>query len=205
MTEACLSKPHRAESLSIASLPHFVCRAPLAGLLVLLSALGNARAELRIEVLPSAAGSSLNVVDGVTPVFGPIEPGSALVVALPEGRSPVRYKKVERRNDVLACRGGTAPGLAIEETFRTLHPKLIERTVTVTAQSDERYFLDLGWKAIENGPFHSFLGSEKATTSYSPGCGGPEFGKHSLQTFPMAGYRHGDTFYGLIGDTPGLW
>jgi hypothetical protein len=58
----------------------------------------------------------------------------------------------------------------------------------------------------ERGSFYSFLGEEKTSKKYSPGCAGPEFGNNlGWQTFPFMGIRNGDQLYGIIGDTPGMW
>ena len=173
--------------------------------LVQFAAVCNIEAELHVESQSSPAGSTAVVVDGKATVFDVVEPNAGLVVVQPVGRFQVSFKKVEGANRELTFRGGTAPGLTINQSFRTIHPQLIERTVTVTAESDQRYFLDLGWKAVGTGALYSFLGEEPKTKRYSPGCGGPEFKEQSSQTFPLVGYRHGDLFYGVVGDTPGLW
>ena len=173
--------------------------------LVQFAAVCNIEAELHVEPRSSPAGSTAVVVDGKATVFDVVEPNAGLVVVQPVGRFQVSFKKVEGANRELTFRGGTAPGLTINQSFRTIHPQLIERTVTVTAESDQRYFLDLGWKAVGTGALYSFLGEEPKTKRYSPGCGGPEFKEQSSQTFPLVGYRHGDLFYGVVGDTPGLW
>jgi hypothetical protein len=91
--------------------------------------------------------------------------------------------------------GGSASGLSITETFRPIQADLIERVVRVTANSDQRFFLELGWRAPEAGDFYSFMGKETTTQGFSLSCGGPEFAGHSkaLHTFPRLG---------LTGDDP---
>ena len=173
--------------------------------LVQLAAVCNVDAELHIESQSSPTGTTAVVVDGTAKIFDVVEPNAGLIIVQPMGRTQVSFKEVEGANRDLTFRGGAAPGLVINQSFRSIYPGLIERTVTVTAEADQRYFLDLEWKAVGTGAFYSFLGEEPSTKRYSPGCGGPEFKEQSSQTFPMAGYREGDIFYGVIGDTPGLW
>lgn len=169
------------------------------------AAVRNVEAELHVESQSSPAGTTALIVDGTATIFDDVQPNAGLVVVQPMGRTQVYFKEVDDANREITFRGGTAPGLTINQSFRTIHPRLIERTVTVTAESDQRYFLDLGWNVVGTGAFYSFLGEEPRTKRYSPGCGGPEFKEQSSQTFPLVGYRQGDMFYGIIGDTPGLW
>ena len=168
--------------------------------------------------LPAARALELDVVsrvDGVTVrilaegkiVFAPIATNAGLVVIAPGGRTPVRYADVKREHAMVTLSGGTAPGLTITETLRPIHADLIERVVRVTASSDQRYYLELGWQPPGAGDFYSFMGKETVTRQYSVSCSGPEFSGHSqaLQTFSMLGCLDGNRFYGLLGDTPGLW
>ncbi len=108
------------------------------------------------------------------------------------------------------------PNLELTESYRSITPDLIERTVTVTASSDQRYYIDFGWKANPRGPFYSFLGEEPQSRKYSPSCSGPEFiyvEKEETVTnygegailFPFMGCRENDILYGIIGDTPAKW
>jgi len=54
--------------------------------------------------------------------------------------------------------------------------------------------------------FYSFLGEEKSTIKYTPGCPGKEFGNpDGWQTFPFLGVRTGDKLFWVLGDTPGKW
>ncbi len=172
---------------------------------LLLAADCDVKAELRVEAISSPAGTTAQIFDGTAPIFEAVEPNAGLIVVQPMGQTLVSFQTNDDSNGKLTFRGGQAPGLVIEQSFRSICPGLIERTVAVTAEADHRYFLDLGWKSVGTGPFYSFIGEEPKTKSYSPGCGGPEFKEQSSQTFPMAGYRVGDMFYGVIGDTPGLW
>ncbi len=117
----------------------------------------------------------------------------------------VRFPSFERDAARVRFADAEVGNLRIQESYRSIGPNLIERVVTVRAAADVRYFLDFGWRVAIDGAFHSFTGPEPATKSYSPGCSGPEFGGGSLQTFPMLAVLAGDTVYGIIGDTPGLW
>lgn len=133
--------------------------------------------------------------------------GGALEVFEPGGRTSVSYHAAERSAEGggVQLSGGAAPGLQVGERWRVVNADLLERVVTVTADSDQRYYLDLGWQVPAAREFHSFMGAEPESKRYSPGCSGPEFTEHSSQTFPMLGFRDGDRFYGLLGDTPGRW
>jgi len=96
---------------------------------------------------------------GVFAAGGRVGPDSC-----PAGREDLgpthQLPRARRRTD--AGRRGGARTVAVE-TYRNVTPDLIERTVTVTAASDQRYYLDFGWKAPEAGEFYSFLGPEGAT------------------------------------------
>ncbi len=144
-------------------------------------------------------------MDGSNVVFSPWTENGGLVVFQPTGTTEVSYARIESGQGTVILRGGAAPGLSITETFRSISPDLIERVVKVTADSDQRYYLELGWQAAAPGDFYSFTGPEKSARNYSPSCSGPEFPGQSGQTFPLLGYRGKDHFYGIIGDTPGLW
>lgn len=176
-------------------------------MLLLLLALASAQtpAELRADI------SDLDVVirDGETPVLTDLTENTLVLVrATPSGpvRAPVGTRRMPSADAGVATQQNLdADGLTLADAYRSLAPNLIERTVTVTAESDARYYLDFGWKVTVEGSFHSFTGEEAQSASYTPGCGGPEFGGASLQTFPFLGVRSGDTLYGIIGDTPGKW
>jgi len=153
--------------------------------------------------LPS--GVSARILDGDQPVFEGITKDSSLLLVQPAGRSMISYPEAKRQDGKLILTGANTNGLVFTESFRTIAPDLIERTVTVTATSDQRYYLDLGWSVAVAGGFYSFIGKEEATKGYTPTCAGPEFGGGSYQTFPFLGCRASNTLYGIVGDSPGLW
>src|ERR1700722_1223328 len=160
---------------------------------------------LTVEALSSHGTEPVRILDGSNAVFSPWSEGVGLEVIQPDGRTAVNYARVKTENGSVTLQDGAAPGLSFTETFRLINSNLIERVVKVTAHSDQRYYLELGWKAAGPGDFYSFTGLEKAARSYSPGCSGPEFAGASGQTFPLLGYRGQERFYGIMGDTPGLW
>ncbi len=162
---------------------------------------------LELDVVRETDGAMVRILENGKSVFSPIEGHAGLVALLPGARVLVRYSGATRENGVVTLRGGTAPGLSFVETFRPLHADLIERVVSVTADSDQRYYLELGWKAPDAGDFYSFMGKEPATRRYSVGCSGPEFAGHSqaLQTFPFLGCLSEGRLFGILGDTPGNW
>ena len=136
----------------------------------------DAVAGIRPVVLSSSDGVSIQIKDGEQIVFSSLKNGAGLLAVQPTGSTEVRYRKVVENNGILSLSGGRAVGLEISESYRTITPELIERTVTVSATSDQRYFLDFGWKAMPEGDFYSFLGEEKTSKKYTPSCSGPEFG-----------------------------
>ncbi|MEI7939136.1 MAG: hypothetical protein WCK27_20820 [Verrucomicrobiota bacterium] len=162
---------------------------------------------LELEVVKSENGVTMRILDGQKTVFSPISSNAGLVVISPVGQTPVHYPEVKREGGVVTLSGGSASGLSITETFRPIQADLIERVVRVTANSDQRFYLELGWRAPEAGDFYSFMGKETNTQGFSLSCGGPEFAGHSkaLQTFPLLGCLDANRFYGLLGDSPGLW
>ena len=160
---------------------------------------------LEVSSVRGPEGSTVRIMEGSNTVFSPLAEGAGLVVHQPSGQTKVSYQELNQEDGKVTLSGGSAPGLSFSETFRSLNPSLIERVVKVTANSDQRYYVELGWKTPGGGDYYSFTGKEPAPKRYSPGCSGPEFADHSGQTFPLLGYRRGDRLYGLIGDTPGLW
>ena len=141
---------------------------------------------LELEVVKSVNGVMVRILDGKKTVFSPISSNAGLVVMSPEGRTPVHYAEVKREEGAVTLSGGSAAGLSITETFRPVQTDLIERVVRVTANSDQRFFLELGWQAPQAGDFYSFVGKETATQQFSLSCAGPEFAGQSkaLHTFP---------------------
>jgi hypothetical protein len=175
-------------------------------LFIVLPLISFAGEGFRPEIRSSAGSFSVRISDDGEVVFSSLDDNSGLLVVQPSGITGIRYKNKTETDGVLSLRGGNATGLKISESYRILTPGLIERVVVVKAESDQRYYLDLGWKAMQKGKFYSFLKEEETSANYSPGCAGPEFGeKISGQTFPFLGLRIDDKLYGIIGDTPGLW
>jgi hypothetical protein len=177
--------------------------------LFLLIASQPAYAELQAKVHGETGKKHAIIYDGKTPVFTGQDatPPLSLIHATASGTSrvPLAFETSKDINGSLILTGAHGGGLQIQDAYRNLATNLIERTVTVTAKADTRYYLDFGWHVAVEGSFHSFTGEETQPASYSPGCSGPEFGGGSLQTFPFLGCHSDDTVYGIIGDTPGLW
>jgi len=134
---------------------------------------------LELEVVKSVNAVTVRILDGEKTVFSPISSNAGLVVMSPNGRTPVHYAEVKRENGAVTLSGGSASGLSITETFRPIQADLIERVVRVTANSDQRFYLELGWRAPEAGDFYSFMGKETNTQVFSLSCAGPEFAGHS--------------------------
>jgi hypothetical protein len=154
--------------------------------------------------MANAHGAVVALHDDGAPIFGAVD-GAALTVIHPQGRSAIAYPKHSATDDAISLDGGSAPGLELSESWRRVTPTLWERTITVTAHADARYYLDLAWKAAPEGALYTFEAEETARKRYSLGFAGAGFEDQSLQTFPLAGVLAGDRFYGVIGDTPGLW
>ncbi len=173
-------------------------------------ALGAAKPAARTGTLRfvehrSSAGVSARILDGERPIFEGITRDASLLLVQPTGRFAINYPESKWQDGKLTLLGANTNGLAFSESFRIVTSDLIERSVTVTATTDQRYFLDLGWAVVVDGGFYSFLGKEETTKSYTPTCAGPEFGGGSYQTFPFLGCRTRNTLYGIVGDSPGLW
>jgi len=173
-------------------------------ILISLSCLAEASIRPVIRSMPS--GYNVRIMDQGEVVFSPLKDNAGLLIVQPTGVTGINYKRKAENSGMLSLSEGQAPGLQILETYRTITPGLIERSVTVKAESDQRYYLDFGWKTMQPGRFYSFTGLEKTSKRYAPGCSGPEFENQSdKQTFPFLGNRIGDRLYGIIGDTPGRW
>ena len=158
-------------------------------------------------IYPLHSCLAVRIEDGGKAIFSPIIQNGSLLVKQPSGQMEVVYKKQSiGKNGILTLLGGKGNGLQISESYREITTGLIERIVTVKAESDQRYYFDFGWKAPTGGTFYSFMGEEQSSAKYSPGCSGPEFGQGVAgQTFPFMGCRIGNQLYGIIGDSPGLW
>ncbi len=157
-------------------------------------------------IVSTPKGYHVRIHDGDITVFSSLKGDAGLLLVQPSGTTPIGFKGKSDKKGIVSLYGGKSGGLEISETYNFVTPSLIERTVTVKASSDQRYFLNLGWKAAHPGSFYSFTGEEKSTVSYSPGTSGPEFGAgNSMQTFPFLGVHSGKRLYGIIGDTPGKW
>ena len=169
----------------------------------------TARAELLAKPHGETGNKHAIICDGMTPVFTGrnTTPPLALIHATASGaaRVPIAFETFQDESGSLILTGAQVGGLQIQDSYRNVATNLIERTVTVTAEADTRYYLNFGWHVAVDGSFHSFTGEETQSKAYSPGCSGPEFGGGSLQTFPFLGCRSKDKVYGVIGDTPGLW
>jgi len=164
----------------------------------------TAGAELSVQVVGEAPFVELRIMDGDTPVFLPLN-RSALDFVSPTLEVQLPISEVSSDGAVVTITHSLLDVHTITQRFTKLGPNLIQRDVSVTGSSDLRYAIDMGWKAAQEGPFHSFTGAEAESAHYTPSCSGPEFGGGSHQTFPFLGYRHGETLYGIIGDTPGHW
>lgn len=167
-------------------------------------------ADLQVKPEGDTGQRHAVVYDEKTPVFTGRDASSSLMLvqatASGNTRIPVAFDTSKKDNNGgLKFSGDHVEDFQVQDAYRNIAPNLIERTVTVTAESDARYYFDFGWNVAVKGSFHSFTGEETKSASYSPGCSGPEFGGGSLQTFPFLGCRTGDVVYGLIGDTPGRW
>lgn len=161
--------------------------------------------ELDVRSIENAEGVAVEIVSGANVVFRPEEANAALYVVQPSGRTPVRYIRLEKQANGFDLKGGSAPGLELSETWNRITPALWERVVSVKANADGRYYVDLAWKTMNEGDYYSYLRKEPAAAVYSPSCTGAGFGDNSWQTFPMVGVKHGDQFFGFVGDSPGLW
>lgn len=167
----------------------------------------SSMAEIVPVVESADEGAVVTIREGDRTIFRSLGEKGLLTLWQPDLKTPVRYDSVRRDGEAVHLEGGEGRGLHISEVYRPLNPDLIERTVTVKANADERYRLDFGWKTELDGDFWSFQSREGENQSYSPGCSGPEFDEEgSHQTFPFLGVLdESGRLYGLIGDTPGKW
>ena len=125
-------------------------------------------ADLQAVAVPLPQGVHVEIHDGKETVFTPINRQASLLVIQPAQTTGIVYKETTTRDGVLRPSGGSVPGLDISETYRNLTPDLIERTVTVTAKTDQRFYLDFGWKDALGGDFYSFLQQEKGNKPIQP-------------------------------------
>lgn len=163
-------------------------------------------ASIKPVIVSSSDGHHIQIQDEGQVIFSSMDNKHGLVITQPSGITGIKYKNKKESEGILTLSGGMAYGLQISESYKIITSGLIERTVTVNAESDQRYYLDFGWKTVQPGDYYSFLGEEKTSVKYTPSCPGSEFGNpEGWQTFPFLGIRSGDKLFGVIGDTPGMW
>lgn len=178
----------------------------LLSFVLLLSTTSFSNASIYPVVKSSTNGYIVEIMDEDQLIFSSQKSNSGLLVVEPSHITGISYHNRLETNGILTLSGGTAPNLRISESYRLITNGLIERIVVVEAESDQRYYLDFGWKTMKDGEFYSFLGEEKISKKYTPSCSGPEFGENkSLQTFPFLCIRVVNNLYGIIGDSPGMW
>lgn len=181
-------------------------RNKIGGIVLLFLLFFSTEAQIRPVVISSAGGLSIQIKEKGQVIFAPLNNKQSLLIMQPSGITGTFYRSKTEAEGTLSLRGGIANGLQISESYRVITSGLIERTVTVKAESDQRYYLDFGWKTMQPGEYYSFLGEEKASVKYTPSCPGSEFGNpEGWQTFPFLGVRTDDKLFGIIGDTPGMW
>ena len=163
-------------------------------------------ADIHPVIVSTSEGLSIRILDNKEVIFSAPDKKPGLLVIQPSQTTVVKFQVKTEIGAILTLGKGKAAGLEISDSYRTITPGLIERTVTLKAETDQRYYIDFGWNPLKTGSFYSFLGEEKSTVSYTPGCPGTEFGNpDGWQTFPFLGVRNGDKLYGILGDTPGMW
>ncbi|MBI2422294.1 MAG: hypothetical protein HYV27_05645 [Candidatus Hydrogenedentes bacterium] len=164
---------------------------------------------LRAVAVGDAGRSFPQILSGDAVIFDGSHGGMSLMVTVAGAteitRTAMTYATARDEADALHFEGGAAGVLVLNESFKKIGDHLLERTVSVTATADARYYLDFGWHVAVDGPFYSFTQREDAAVAYSPGGAGPEFGGGSYQTFPMLACLSDGAVYGITGDSPGKW
>ena len=180
------------------------CKLLTLGILVLVNVVSYA--DIRPAITTSPKGLNVRIMDNEAAVFDNPDKKPGLQIVQPAQTTVVRFQEKTETGGVLTLSKGKANGLEISDSYRTITPGLIERMVTLKAETDQRYYIDFGWEVQKTGSFYSFMGEEKSTVNYTPSCPGTEFGNpEGWQTFPFLGVRNGDKLYGILGDTPGMW
>src|SRR5690606_3251283 len=144
----------------------------------------DVKADLRVEAISSPAGKTAKILDGSAPIFEAVKHDAGLIVVQPTGQTSVSFQTNDDSNGKTTFRGGQAPGLATEPSFRLICPGLIERTVAVTAEADHRYFLDLGWKTVGTGPFIHSSARSRIRNRIALAAAGPSSKNNRLKHFP---------------------
>lgn len=154
------------------------------------------------DVVPthSADGIALAATEDGSAVYTP-----RVSVVQPTGLTEVVYPEMARDKEDFTRVGGTSPGLKISEVWKRVAPGHWSQEIRVKATTDTRYYLQISMDGVVPGAFHSFEAEETVVKRYSLGFAGAGFEDTSLQTFPMGGVLVGATFYGMTGDSPGLW
>lgn len=149
--------------------------------------LGCALASPGIDItyLP---GKGLSLSDDGTLITQSSPEGGALELLTPAGRSAIDYPDSQFSGAGFALGGAHVAGLELSEQWQRVTPWLYQRTITLAATADVRYYLDMGWHAVAAGSFHTFEAEETASKRYSLGFAGAGFEDQSLQTFPPADF-----------------
>ncbi len=110
-----------------------------------------AHAQIHPVVHSCSEGLYTQINDNDRVVFSSVNNNASLLVTQPTGKTEVNFKKYSEKNGMLILTGGRSEGLEISDSYHVITPDLIERVVSVKASSDQRYFLDFGWKATQDG------------------------------------------------------
>jgi len=113
---------------------------------------------------------------------------------------PVVFRLKSERAGVLELGPVKVGTLTLTWRITRKNPSLVERTLFVKADADQRFSVVFPLDVEQGGEFASFSGPEKFRVVYDTGVR-----ERRNQTFPVALMRTGGRVLGLSADSPGLW
>lgn len=113
---------------------------------------------------------------------------------------PLEFRRRSRSDGGVELEPIQVGSLTLKWRIVQKNPSLVERTLEVTAEAPQRFFVTFPLEVAPAGEFASFTGPEQSRVLYHTGVR-----ERKNQTFPVAMVRTADRVFGIIADSPGLW
>lgn len=127
-------------------------------------------------------------------------PSGVLLKVPGQSEVPLKFLKRSEIHDGWELGPTRVGGLVFRWRIERKNPSLIQRTLLVTAEQDQKLTLRFLLEIPRDGAWSSFSGAEASRVQYETGVR-----ERKNQTFPVAMLRTTNRVYGLIADSPGYW
>lgn len=137
----------------------------------------------------------------------PEEAPSGVQLLLPDGElQPVRFAAItsslpaSTADGILDLPKTTVGNLIFQWQLYQKNPELVERRLTVTAMSEQKFAVQFPVRPVIEGEYAGFSGASAEKSVFDTVRGAAR-----LETLPVAMVRSTDQVFGIIADSPGLW